>query len=76
MMEGGSAMVNARKVAFFALGFLLANAAIRIIETMGGSAMTEEEFGAADGISRFIRENPGLGAGYVAEHSAKLAGLM
>ena len=94
-------MVNARKVAFFALGFLLANAAIRIIETMGGSAMTEEEleemlervpgshehfvegvlsdaeeFGAADGIARFIRENPGLGAGYVAEHSAKLAGLM
>lgn len=35
-----------------------------------------EEFGAADGIARFIRENPGLGAGYVAEHSAKLAGLM
>ena len=34
LMEGGSAMVNARKVAFFALGFLLANAAIRIIETM------------------------------------------
>lgn len=35
-----------------------------------------EEFGTADGIACFIRESPGLGAGYVAEHSAKLAGLM
>ena len=34
-----------------------------------------EEFGTADGIARFIRENPELGAGYVAEHSAKIAGL-
>ena len=35
-----------------------------------------EEFGTADGIACFIRENPELGAGYVAEHSAKLSGLL
>lgn len=31
-----------------------------------------EEFGTADGIACFIRESPGLGAGYVAEHSANV----
>lgn len=45
-------------------------------EFVSGVVNDAREFGTMEEITRFICENPDKSAGYVVEHSTKLAGLI